>query len=26
MADITPDFVWWASEQSKGRSGEIVYL
>ena len=26
MADITPDFVWWASEQSRGRSGEIVYL
>ena len=26
MADITPDFVWWASEASKGRSGEIVYL
>lgn len=26
MNEITPDFVWWASEQSRGRSGEIVYL
>lgn len=26
MSDITPDFVWWVSEASKGRSGEIVYL
>lgn len=26
MAEITPDFVWWLSEQSRGRSGEIVYL
>lgn len=26
MADITPDFVWWMSTQSRGRSGEIVYL
>ncbi|MDK4680214.1 SDR family oxidoreductase [Kingella negevensis] len=26
MTDITPDFVWWASEASRGRSGEIVYL
>lgn len=26
MSDITPDFVWWVSEQSRGRSGEIVYL
>lgn len=26
MTDITPDFVWWLSEQSRGRSGEIVYL
>lgn len=26
MSDITPDFVWWLSEQSRGRSGEIVYL
>ena len=25
-ADITPDFVWWASGESRGRSGEIVYL
>ncbi|MDO5640070.1 MAG: SDR family oxidoreductase [Neisseria sp.] len=24
--DIMPQFVWWASAQSKGRSGEIVYL
>lgn len=26
MTDITPDFVWWLSSESKGRSGEIVYL
>lgn len=26
MNDITPDFVWWLSAQSCGRSGEIVYL
>lgn len=26
MSDITPDFVWWLSEQSRGRTGEIVYL
>ncbi|MDO4433673.1 MAG: SDR family oxidoreductase [Alysiella sp.] len=26
MTDITPDFVWWLSQQSRGRSGEIVYL
>lgn len=24
--DIMPQFVWWASIASKGRSGEIVYL
>lgn len=24
--DIMPHFVWWASKESKGRSGEIVYL
>lgn len=24
--DVVPTFVWWASEESKGRSGEIVYL
>ncbi|MDK4564837.1 SDR family oxidoreductase [Kingella kingae] len=26
MTDITPDFVWWLSKESRGRSGEIVYL
>lgn len=26
MADIMPDFVYWASRESRGRSGEIVYL
>lgn len=26
IQDITPHFIWWLSEQSKGRSGEIVYL
>lgn len=26
MDDVAPDFVWWVSEASKGRSGEIVYL
>lgn len=26
ISDITPDFIWWVSEQSKGRTGEIVYL
>ena len=26
MTDITPDFVWWLSQESRGRSGEIVYL
>ena len=26
LADIMPDFVYWVSEESKGRSGEIVYL
>lgn len=26
MSDITPDFVWWVSEKSRGRTGEIVYL
>ncbi|STZ75886.1 SDR family oxidoreductase [Bergeriella denitrificans] len=25
-ADVVPQFVWWASEAGKGRSGEIVYL
>lgn len=24
--DIIPHFIWWASTESKGRSGEIVYL
>lgn len=24
--DVLPQFVWWASEASKGRTGEIVYL
>ncbi|HEZ5592006.1 TPA: SDR family oxidoreductase [Neisseria meningitidis] len=24
--DVLPAFVWWASAESKGRSGEIVYL
>lgn len=24
--DVLPEFVWWASVESKGRSGEIVYL
>lgn len=24
--EIMPDFVWWASVESRGRSGEIVYL
>ena len=24
--DVLPQFVWWASSESKGRSGEIVYL
>ena len=24
--DVLPQFVWWASEESRGRSGEIVYL
>ncbi|MDO4695941.1 MAG: SDR family oxidoreductase [Neisseria sp.] len=26
MTDLMPDFVYWASAESKGRSGEIVYL
>ncbi|MDO5058487.1 MAG: SDR family oxidoreductase [Neisseria sp.] len=26
MSALMPDFVYWASEESKGRSGEIVYL
>lgn len=26
MADIMPAFVYWASRESRGRSGEIVYL
>lgn len=26
MSDITPHFVWWLSEASRGRSGELVYL
>lgn len=26
ISDITPDFVWWVSENSRGRSGEMVYL
>lgn len=26
IADIMPDFVYWASEESRGRSGELVYL
>ena len=26
ISDITPDFVWWVSAESRGRSGEIVYL
>lgn len=26
MEDITPDFIYWLSEASRGRSGEIVYL
>lgn len=25
-ADILPQFVWWASRESRGRTGEIVYL
>lgn len=25
-ADIMPHFIWWSSTESKGRSGEIVYL
>ena len=24
--DVLPQFVWWASEENRGRSGEIVYL
>ncbi|MCP1659838.1 SDR family oxidoreductase [Neisseria perflava] len=24
--DVLPQFVWWASEESKGKTGEIVYL
>ncbi|WP_308032350.1 SDR family oxidoreductase [Neisseria cinerea] len=24
--DVLPQFIWWASSESKGRSGEIVYL
>ncbi|QEY24805.1 SDR family oxidoreductase [Neisseria animalis] len=24
--DVVPQFVWWAGNESKGRSGEIVYL
>lgn len=26
MSDIMPDFIWWASQESRGRTGEIVYL
>ena len=26
MSEITPAFIWWASEQSRGRTGELVYL
>lgn len=26
MSDITPDFVYWLSSESRGRTGEIVYL
>lgn len=26
IADIMPDFVYWASSESKGRTGEVVYL
>ena len=26
IEDVMPGFVYWASEESKGRSGEIVYL
>ncbi|MDO4640766.1 MAG: SDR family oxidoreductase [Neisseria sp.] len=26
IADIMPDFVYWASHESKGRTGEVVYL
>ncbi|ULJ61354.1 SDR family oxidoreductase [Wielerella bovis] len=26
VAEVAPQFVWWMSEQSRGRSGEIVYL
>lgn len=24
--DVLPQFIWWVSEESKGRTGEIVYL
>ncbi|QMT33120.1 SDR family oxidoreductase [Conchiformibius steedae DSM 2580] len=26
MTDITPDFVYWLGQGSRGRSGEVVYL
>lgn len=26
IEQIIPDFIWWMSQKSKGRSGEIVYL
>ena len=26
ISEILPDFVWWSSKASRGRSGEIVYL
>lgn len=26
IADIMPEFVYWASKESRGRNGEIVYL
>ena len=24
--DVLPQFIWWASQESRGRTGEIVYL
>ena len=26
IEEVLPQFIWWASSESKGRSGEIVYL
>jgi hypothetical protein len=26
LSELAPEFVYWMSEESKGRSGEIVYL